>query len=130
MRFFTAAIVTVSALTSCMAVAEEEWIDIAKSDEGLKWQVQSSSLEFTETEDGTAINLVNGKIINKKKNEVELYKWYVSKKDCKRKSGLVVSTDLDGKFQFENEFVIGDESIAAAMAEVVCTAAKYRKANE
>ncbi|WP_448173020.1 hypothetical protein [Rhizobacter fulvus] len=112
-------------LLSPLALAQEDWINIAASDES-KWHVKSGSLESTKTRGGTPIAVVIGRISNETTKRIDLFKWYVPIQDCERGLGKVVSLGIDGEYKFENDFVNGSGSIATAMAEAICGAQKYR----
>ncbi|MEL0169194.1 MAG: hypothetical protein VW877_13815 [Pseudomonadaceae bacterium] len=118
---------------STSANAQSEWINFAASVEGeTQWAVQPGSLEFSQTQGGTVIAVVIGRITDTKTSRIDLYKWYVSVSDCNKQMGKVVTLNIDGSYQFENDFVFGSGSIATAMAELICGAADYRikEANE
>lgn len=122
--------VLLAAVLTCVSTfanAQSEWINIAASSEGnMQWDVQPGSLEFSQTKGGTTIAVVIGRVTYKKTSRIDLYKWYVSATDCKKQMGKVVSLNIDGTYQFENDFVFGSGSIATAMAEAICGAADYR----
>jgi hypothetical protein len=128
--FLAAALVCAGIGTSVHA--KSEWINIAVSSTNMRLDVQAGSLEFSKTKGGTAIVVVIGKITHPITSRIELYKWYVSAIDCKREMGKVVSLNIDGVYQFENDFVFGSGSIATLMAEAICGAADYeiKKSNE
>ena len=113
------------AAISLGAISQEKWINVASSDDS-SWEVQPRSLEETKTKGGNEIAAVVGRIANKKTKKVELRKWYVSIEDCDRKMGKLVTLDIDGKFQFENDFVFGAGTIATSVAEGICGGYEYR----
>ena len=118
-----AAIITI---ISTSIFAESEWVNIAaSSDYNTEWDALAGSLEFSKTKGGTPIALLVGRVTTKNTSKIELYKWYVSSADCKRKMGKIVSLGIDGDFKFENDFVFGSGNIATSMAESVCGAAEY-----
>ena len=109
------------ALAPHLAAAQEDWINIANSDDS-KWDVKSGSLENSKTKGGTPIAVVVGRISNTTTKRIELYKWYVSIDDCSRGLGKVVTLGVDGQYKFENDFVNSSGNIATAMAESICGA--------
>lgn len=107
----------VVALCAATAVyAQAEWIDIASHPDGTKWAVQAGSLEFSKTKGGTYIAVVVGRTFNPNTSNITVRKWYVSAGDCSRKMGKVVTLDVSGEYQFENDFVLGSGNIAGSMA--------------
>jgi len=104
--------------------ADNTWVTIAETDGG-KWQIKSGSLEFTSNKSNVAIAVVIGRTISKKQ-QIDLYKWYVTAPDCKAGMGQLVSLSLQGEFKFENDFVEDGGNIASAVAEIICGAAKMQ----
>lgn len=118
-----AGILTLCAVTTVQA--QTEWIDIASNNENMKWAVQAGSLDFSKTRGGVAIAVMIGRIIDPRTSNIILYKWYVSASDCQRKMGKVVTLDISGEYQYENDFVMGSGNIASSMAETICGVADY-----
>lgn len=131
MKYVIFAVVLSCATT--LAHSQSEWINIAvSSEDNLRWDVRPGSLEFSMTKGGTAIAVVIGRITDTRTSRIDLYKWYVSGTDCKKQMGKVVSLNVEGTYQFENDFVFGSGNVASAMAEAICGAADYtiKKTNE
>jgi hypothetical protein len=106
------------------AHAQSDWINIASSAES-EWDIQPGSFEFSKTRGGEYIAVTTGKVIDAKTSQISLYKWYVTANDCKRKMGKFVSLNIDGTFEFQNDFVFGSGSIASSIAEAICSVADY-----
>ena len=117
--------ITIALSISAFAYAQTDWITIAATDDGMKWDVQPGSLEFSKTVGGTSIAVVIGKVSDAKTGKINLYKWYVSANDCQTKMGKVVSLGISGEYIFENDFVFGSGNVASSMAEAICNAADY-----
>ncbi|MBL0718356.1 hypothetical protein JI742_00490 [Piscinibacter sp. Jin2] len=106
-------------LLSCAAHSQQAWLEVAKNDDGI-WEVQNGSFEETKTKGGEAIAIVVSRVTNRSTNRIDLRKSYVTLSACERRMGKIVTLDLDGKFRFENDFVVGGETIASAVAEFIC----------
>lgn len=119
-------ILSILTFFSSPSFAESEWVDIATHPDGSVWAAKAGSLEFSETKGKISIALVVGRVTNSKTSKINLYKWYVSGADCANEMGKVVSLNISGEYEFENDFVFGAGNIAAAMAESICGAAQYR----
>jgi hypothetical protein len=116
----------VIALICTPVLPQVDWINIAASAESnMRWDIQPGSLEFSTNKGGSAIAAVVGRITNTKTSTINLYKWYVSGVDCKKKMGTIVSLNISGEYLFENDFVFGSGSVATAIAETICGAADY-----
>lgn len=118
------AIAAIAFFSLTPSTAEDGWVEIARYEDSI-WHVKSGSLEFGKTKGGTPIAAVIGRVSNFKTSEVALSKWYVSAVDCKRKMGKVITLNISGDYQFENDFVEGAGTIATAMADAICGAADY-----
>jgi hypothetical protein len=126
--------ILIAAVFACVCVsanASSDWINIASSGND-EWDIQPRSFQFSKTKGGEYIAVTTGRTIDAKTSRISLYKWYVTSSDCKRKMGKFVSLNIDGTFEFENDFVFGSGSIASSIAEAICSAADYsiKKADE
>jgi len=108
--------------------AQDKWLNIANSDES-SWDFQPRSLDEVTTRAGIDVAVVVGRVINNKTKKIDLRKWYVSLSDCDRQMGNVVALDINGNYQYENDFVFGSGTIATALAEAICSAYSYRVKN-
>jgi len=109
--------------------AADGWVTIASTNEGGRWEAQVGSLEFSKTRGGDAITVIIGRITFAGTNTVSLYKWYVPLKDCVSGSGVVITLNMSGEYQFENDFVFNGGNVASAMASIICEAAKQAAEN-
>ena len=108
--------------------AQDKWLNIANSDES-SWDFQPKSLDEVSTRAGVDVAVVVGRVVNNKTKKIDLRKWYVSVSDCGRQMGSVVALDVNGNYQYENDFVFGSGTIATALAEAICSAYTYRVKN-
>ena len=110
---------------SASVTAQTEWVNVASSDTA-EYDIQAGSLEELNTKGGIPIATVIGRTTRKSTKRIELSKWYVSFKDCDRTLGKIVTLDVDGKYQFESDFVFGGGNIASALSEMICGSLKKR----
>jgi hypothetical protein len=101
------------------AHAQQEWYEVGSTDESI-WEVQSGSFEETRTKGGDPIVVMISRVTNKSTKRIDLRKTYVPVASCEKRMGKVVTLDLDGKFRYENDFLIGGGTIASGLAEFVC----------
>lgn len=104
------------------AAAEDSWTSIgAIKNSNIRFDVRNGSFEVTNTKGGTPIAVVIGRVTNAKTLNISIYKWYVPLQACVDKLGIVVSLNISGKYQFENEFIFGGGNIAAEIGETICS---------
>ena len=113
--FLFAAMTFVSTLTN----AQQEWYEVASTDETF-WEVQGGSFEEVRTKGGDPIAVVVSRATTRATKRIDLRKSYVPLASCEKKMGKVVTLDLDGKFRYENDFVVGGGTVASAIAEFIC----------
>lgn len=106
--------------------AEEGWVRIANNDSGIVWDIKAGSLELSKTRGEVPIAVVIGRTTDPGPKKVLFYKWYVPLKDCAAESGVMVSLNMSGEYQFENDFVFNGGNIASGLAEAICGAAKQQ----
>ncbi|WP_353180927.1 hypothetical protein [Salinisphaera sp. T5B8] len=111
------------------AYASTGWITVATTDEGGAWEAQAGSLNLTKNRGDTLIAVVIGRVTQSGTNTVSLYKWYVPVKDCAAGNGTIVSLNISGEYEFENDFVLGGGNVASAIAAAICGAAKQAAEN-
>ena len=106
-------------LGSNIAYAQQDWFAVAGTDEST-WEVQNGSFEEVQTKGGELIAVVISRVTNKSTKRIDLRKTYVSLASCEKKMGKVVTLDLDGKFRYENDFLLGGGTVASGLAEFIC----------
>jgi len=122
-RIAMAAAMLVGTINS--ATAEDGWTNIGVSEKGnVRYDVRNGSFEVTKTKGEVPIAVVVGRISNPKTSNISVFKWYVPLQACVDKLGTVVSLNVSGEYQFENDFVFGGGNIAAAMGETICGVAE------
>ena len=120
-RFF----VCTMAFLASAALAESKWIFIASStSKQQKFEIKSGSLEISKTRSGTPIAVVIGRDHGPNTSKIDVWKAYVPLKDCISESGVIVTTNMAGVYQYQNEFVFDGGSVASSLAEAICGAAK------
>lgn len=110
-------------LVSFSAFAEKNWIDLAVSDDGTKWEAKPGSFEFTKNRSGIPIAVLTGRVVNSKPSTIDLRKWYVTAGDCKNKMGKLISLDVSGEYQYETDFLFDSGSVASSIAQFICEVA-------
>lgn len=109
-----------TALLATSAHAEGDWIEIARLEDGTNWSFRKDSFEFSKNKSGDSIALVIGKHVSPQSGKVFLQKYYVTAKDCARKIGKLVTLNIDGTYEFENDFAFEAGNVASSMAETIC----------
>lgn len=106
--------------------ADEGWSLIGVSEKAnVRYDVKNGSFELTKTKGEVPIAVVIGRVTDSKTLSIAVYKWYVPLQACVDKFGKVVSLNISGEYQFENDFVFGGGNIAAAMGETICGVAEH-----
>ena len=65
---------------------------------------------------------------DKQTKKITLNKIYVATSDCIKHSGKIITLNMDGEYQFENDFVFGAGSIGTGNAEFICAVYESVKA--
>lgn len=108
------------------ANADDGWLTIALSKDGMSWQAKPGSLEFSKTKGGTPIAVVTGRVTEKSKSRITVEKWYVALSECVAEQGKLVTLKISGDFHYESDFVFGSGNVASGMAEMICAAAEQK----
>lgn len=108
---------------TCSASAKTNWISLASSDDGSKWEAKPGSFEFSKNRSDVVIAMLAGRVVGAKHATIELHKWYVSAADCDNKMGRLVTLSVSGEYQYENDFIFEGGSVASSIAEFICTVA-------
>lgn len=118
--------------SSTPSLANERWHHITSSkDASDEYSIKPDSSVRDTNKNDEKITIVVGKSTNKKTNQVELFKWYVTDVDCKKEYGNLVVLDLNGEFKYEASFAKGAGTVASVLAEVICDAgASFKKQTE
>ena len=106
-------------LYTSLGLANDDWIEGPFSDE-YAYSYQSGSFAIIENKLGAEVAIIVSRLIDKKTKQITLGKLYVATSDCAKKSGKIVSLNLDGVYLFENDFIHGAGSLASANAEFIC----------
>jgi hypothetical protein len=94
-----------------------------------KLEAKSGSGQMTKNQAGEFIYVA---IFRATTNDTIVYeKQYVKWNECNRGYGQLITTDMQGKFKYANDYVLGNggvQSIAASVATDMCVA--YKRASE
>lgn len=102
------------------AKAQQGWHEVAATD-SISWEIQSGSYEETQTKGGEPIAVVISRSTTKANKRIDLEKKYVSLANCRNGMGKIVTLNVSGKYEYENDFVIGGGTVATAIAEFICS---------
>lgn len=122
--------IAIALCTTVSAYAEAEWVEIASSKMGRKWELQKDSLELTKNQGEESIAVMNGRVMEADKIKTRVYKWYVSINDCNRKMGKLAILNTTGEFEHEQDFIFGGADISSVIAEKICYNADPNKMRE
>lgn len=122
---------TIAALALTLALsmntsvyAQPDWVLVhTASGNGIKMEVQRSSLEFLQTRNGTTVVTA---LIRHGNATVgpQLNRYYVTVSDCKKKTGQIERVNMTHrKKKFTHNFTFGDGFPTSIAAEFICTAA-------
>jgi opacity protein-like surface antigen len=103
---------------SASAVAAE-WVPLGESDSG-SWDGLAGSVEATTNRAGVKIRAAAGRVFDKKTKSYRFERWYVTVDSCRSGYGKIATTEMNGDFKFETDFVLGGGSIASALADILC----------
>ncbi len=106
---------------ACTASDAADWILLAATDD-VKWEGRSGSVEFSTNRGGVPIVSSSGRVHDLTSGRIEFERWYVTKGDCRKGYGKVVTTDMSGAYKFETDFVLDGGSVASSLAGVLCSA--------
>ena len=122
-KYFVVLVGAMFPLLSYSASAEKDWVRLALSDDGSKWEARSGSFEFSKNKSGVPIAVLAGRVVSSKPSKIDLHKWYVSAGDCKDKMGKLVTLSVSGEYQFENDFLFESGNVASSIAKFICDVA-------
>lgn len=100
------------------AHAAGDWLLVAESDIA-KSYVKVGSIELGLNDSNEPIVFGTFRLVTKQR-QVLLGREYVKLADCRRGYGKLVSTTLDGTYQFQNDFIFDGENVAAEKAQLLC----------
>lgn len=107
---------------------DSPWIYITKNSENTDtYSAKKGSFEITSNKSGTEIALVLGQVQQKKNNQFNYNKWYVTTSDCEMGMGKIVILKVNGDYYFETDFVAEGNNIASAIADFICSVYKFDK---
>lgn len=118
-KIFAGAVI---ALASCAATANEQWILVTESTSGTQFFIQAGSLAVGQNDGGVRVVYATGRTMTADK-KITAAMWYVPVTHCINQRGKFAVTDTTGKFVSDHDFVFGLGSIAARIAETMCTVA-------
>lgn len=99
--------------------SEEKWHQIAISDKA-EISVKIDSFILAVTKSGQHAIMVTGRNVDQTSKKVQLVNWAVTKSDCAKQQGKLITINIDGKNVYDNIFVFGSGSIASIVSEVIC----------
>lgn len=97
-----------------------KWVNIVKTDDAI-FDVDASSWRYDKsdkTHEPVSAIVVRAQYLST--HTTSVYQSFVPLKDCDRGYGFVNSTNLSGKFLFQNEFNLGGPTAADTIADVLC----------
>lgn len=105
--------------STTVAVASDTWILLAETDD-FRWDGKAGTLTATTNNGKQIVYSALGKITDKKTTRISFERWYVRKVDCQKGTGKLVTTDVNGDFKFDSDFVLDGGSVAATLADMLC----------
>ena len=106
-------------LAAASAAAAEKWIDLAASTDKT-YSAKSGTFEIVTNKAGDEVVAVVGRVVNKKKDQTLVEKWYVRTADCRAGYGKLVTLTADGTFKFDNDFATDSGNVGSGIAESLC----------
>jgi methylase of polypeptide subunit release factors len=106
-------------LMSPAAAQDDDWITVGRTDKAT-WHVKPGSVALAEVQANLPVVMVVGRITVHATSRMTVYKWYVPVSDCERGMGQVVALTLSGEYRHKQDFVSGDGSAAAGLAQYIC----------
>ena len=87
------------------------------------WEAKPGSLERSVTDrSGEPVAVVTLRVRDRWTSRMTFEKNFVRLADCAAGEGKLVTTDLDGRFKYQNNFNLnGGKTIASALAAAICT---------
>ena len=118
----TPAVLCVAAVT---ATAQEHWTALTWS-RTTTWEAKPGSLERSVTErSGEPVAVITLRVRDRWTSRITFEKNFVRLADCAAGEGKLVTTDLDGRFKYQNDFKLnGGKTIASGLAAAICALAE------
>ena len=114
-------ITLIIALFASPAVANE-WYPLAASRTHEFDLLKDSFRSGNGDRNGAPLIYITIRAINKSTRIISLERNYVTIEDCQDGYGKLVSTDLNGRVLYADDFMFGAGNVAARIAEVICSA--------
>jgi len=94
------------------------WVEAARSSDG-KYIYEFNIRSYSESKKYVSI-ISQTTNIKYSSTQVSLERQYISKRDCKRGVGRIITKSLDGKVLYKNDFVRNGSSIASGLGDALC----------
>ena len=125
--YFRTAAVSALIAGPALCWGQENWVKLSSTDE-YNYEARAGSFERSVTEKTeTPIVSMLIRSYNIKKKQYEFDKAYVRLTACEDGYGKLVTTGLDGRYKYDNDFVIDGGTVASKMAGILCLMAKSDK---
>ncbi len=109
--------------TMTIAAYAGEWFEVASNDEFL-FEGKANSIKIGKNNGGDEVVAVVGRATKKKDSSTETTIWYVKTEDCKKDTGTLFITTMNGEYVNETDYKIGENKIAAVIASGICEGRK------
>jgi len=104
-------------------VQQSDWLS-AGSTPTVNFYVRKGSGRFDRDVKGAAVYVAVFQTVDKQTREINSRQKYVTVTDCVRGFGKVVTTDTNGTYRYDNEFVMNGQSIVDVIGTALCEAAR------
>lgn len=106
--------------------AADEWFFVSSTDK-LNYDVKVGSVRIIKNNAGVPVVVGVGKVTNKANNEISFEQVYVTLSHCAAGYGSLVTVDLNGKVNYDNDFVFGGGTMASTISKFLCDIAQLQQ---
>jgi hypothetical protein len=107
-------------LAMSVALADENWMSVGENTNAF-YALRKHTGHFGKNKKGEELYIATVRTIHKDDQRIDLSQMYVKLTDCERGSGKITTVQLDGTFEYTNDWLTGAGSIASDIAEVLCS---------
>jgi hypothetical protein len=115
-------LLAILALVTAPAFASD-WVVVSESKRAV-FAVAATSVKIGKNDNGDAMVYARVRVHNKESNRYEYEQNYVRLSHCSQGYGKLVTTSMEGRFLFENDFADEGPTSADAIATALCYVAR------
>ena len=103
------------------AEGDIRWQMLAQTDEE-EWWSQRNSMTVDASGSSSTLIAINGRMLSRRTQHVDLVRWAVTLSDCRADSGKLITSDMSGKYVVPFDYMKGNATFESITAQAICNA--------